>query len=148
MTSIAESGFNGSTVVTRSFDGYGAIGGETVAIDGVTQSSLAQHFDAAGRRNSLDGAVTRTFVHNATGQMTSVSVGGNTYSTTYGTNGLLVARGNPFRSVAVQNRDSLGRVTDQRTTVAGALALKETVPVYFGTDQISGLFSERAGAGS
>lgn len=149
VTSIAEIGLNGTTTVTRGFDGYGAIGSETVGVGGANQSTITQAFDAAGRRSLLTGAgADRAFSHNAAGRMTSVSVGGSTYSAAFGTNGLLTGRSNPFRSVTIQTRDSLGRVTDQRTTVGGALALKETVPSYWAADKIRGLYSERSGAGA
>ncbi len=47
-----------------------------------------------------------------------------------------------------KTRDSLGRVTDKRTTVGGTLALKETVPAWNNLDKVNGVYSERAGAGA
>ena len=40
VTSIAEAGLNGSTTVTRSFDGYGATDSESVSVGGTTHSGF------------------------------------------------------------------------------------------------------------
>jgi RHS repeat-associated protein len=150
VTSIAETGLNGSTTVTRGFDGYGVIGSETVSIGGTALSTITQTWNAAGRRSGLESGTgfQPVFAHNAAGQMNSVTVGGHTYSATFGTNGLLTSRTNPFRSVAVQTRDSLGRITDQRTTVSETLVLKETVPTWNNLDKVNGIYAERSGAGA
>lgn len=150
LTSIAETGLNGATTLARTIDGYGAISTETVSVGGTAQSALTQSWNAAGRRSQLDGAgaAARTFGYRADGLMLNTIVGGNTYAATYGDNGLLATRTNPFRSVNVQTRDSLGRITDLRTTVGGVLALKETVSGWWAADKIFGLYSDRTGAGS
>lgn len=105
--------------------------------------------DEAGRRWKLTGAgADRTFAYRADGLMVSTTLSGQAYAAAYGDNGLLATRTNPFRSVNVQTRDTLGRITDLRTTVGGVLVLKETVPQWRETDKIFGLYSERVGAGS
>lgn len=155
LTSLAESGLNGTTQVTRTFDGYGAISTENVSIGGVGLSALTQSWSPAGRRSQLDGAgATRTFGYRADGLWANTVTGGNTYSATYSDNGLLATRTNPFRSVTVQARDTLGRTTDLRTTVGGVLALEEalptigSVPGWNNLDKINRVYSTRAGAGA
>ena len=148
VTSVAESGLNGSTEVTRTFDGQGAIMTETESVAGATQSALTQHFDAAGRRWKLTGAgPERTFAYRG-GLMTGTTVDGQVYQSSYGDNGLLLAKTNSFRSVAVQTRDNVGRITDLRTAVGGVLALKEVVPQWWSADKIFGLHSTRVGTGA
>ena len=149
VTSVDETGLNGVTNVTRGIDGYGAKTSETVSIGGTAQSALTQYWNAAGRRSQLDGAgAPRSFGYQAAGLMLNTIIGGNTYAATYGNNGLLGTRTNPFRSVAVQSRDSLGRITDLRTTVGGVLALQEVVPGWNNLDKVTGVYSGRVGTGA
>ena len=158
LTSLAETGFNGTTQVTRSIDGYGAIVSEQISIDSVQQSGLVQSFDATGRRTQLTGAgPTRAFAYDAAGAMTGTTVNGQSYLASFGTNGLLTTRSNPYRVVTVSGRDVLGRPIDRRTTVSGALALYEYaptvidhrgfVPPWNGIDKLNNLSSTRSGLG-
>lgn len=150
VVAVAETGIHGTTLVSRSYDDYGRVGDESVSIGGVAHSSISQTWDAAGRRSGFqaDPDYQPTFGYRADGLLTSVTVGGNTYASTYGNNGLLTGQSNPFRTVTVQTRDSLGRITDRRTTVGGVLALKETIPSWWAADKMMGLHSERVGQGA
>ncbi len=143
-TSIAETGPYGPTLVARTFDAAGAISTEAVSFAGTVQSSLTQWFDEAGRRWKLDGAgPSRTFAHRADGRMASTTVTGAVYATSYGNNGLLTSRVNPFRTANVLSRDALGRASDSQTFDGeGRQVLREIVPSWSNLDKANGIYKD------
>jgi RHS repeat-associated protein len=124
-----------ATQVGRAYDAYGQLRTESLIVGGQAFSSVAQTWDAAGRRATLhDSSATVAaplfaFQHRADGALTQVnaSTSTSTYNFAYSDNGLILSRINPFRSLAINTRDSLGRSLQQTTTVAGAAALVETL---------------------
>ncbi len=135
--SIAQSSAGLSTSIGRTFDGYSQLITETVAIGSVNYANIAQTWDAAGRRVSLNEASSSLlnpsnplFVYNyqADGLLTNVAAPGNlgsgvsglNYRFAYGDNGLLTSRTNPFRVLTIDSRDLVGRVTHETATVNGA----------------------------
>ncbi len=119
--------------VAQNYSGYGQLLTESVAVSGQPHASLAQTWDAAGRRATLHetGAARPAplfaYGHRAEGRLTSVSAANQSLGFGYADTGLLSTRANPWRSVAVNTRDLAGRVLTQTTTVAGASLLAETL---------------------
>ncbi len=145
LTQVAQSYASGttgpSTAVTRSYDGYGHINNETVAVSGSTVSAWSQSWDGGGRRTALNwllssGAGSQYgYSYNAAGLLTQVVNGGTNYTYAYGDNGLLAQRNSPWRTQVV-DRDSRGRIISQQTTCWGTYFLGETM-AYRGDSRLS-----------
>ena len=130
-----------ATAVSRAYDGYGQLLTESVTVGGQAHSSVTQTWDAAGRRASLNEAGSTlsaplfAYQYQADGAMTRVTAPGTfdvglstlDYSFAYADNGLLASRTNPFRTLAVNSRDAVGRVLQQTTLVGGNAAMVETM---------------------
>lgn len=118
------------TSVTRTPDAYGHLTAETVNLDGATHSSLAQTWDAAGRRHRLTPASAAlgdyVFTHRADGRLTQVAATPFTAHFTFGDNGLLTSRTNPLRNLTVDLRDTSGRILTQTTAVNGTTVMLES----------------------
>jgi len=137
------------TNVTRTFDGYSQALTETVTAGGTGLANIAQAWDAAGRRASLNEATSSlsspsnplfVYTHRADGLLTNVAAPGNmgsgvttlNYGFTYGDNGLLTGRTNPFRALTIDSRDLLGRVTHETSTVNAVTAFIDSM--HYRTD--------------
>ena len=134
----------GATRVARAFDQYGQLREETVSIqefgDWFENSRFLQEWDAAGRRSRLvagewngdgfaqdGGRFDQTQLYDAAGRLRQILQGGQTFTFNYADNGLLTARQNPWRTMAVSARDGLGRRKTTSTTVGGVSVLGETM---------------------
>ena len=127
-----------STLVQRTYDGYGHITSEKIFIDGTSTAinQFNQTWDAAGNRASLASQLTPQ--GSGAGRSTSYGywadgllkqetvVGGSSYNFAYGTNGQLTSRTNPWRTQTITGRDLLGRITAENTSVSGSTPLGET----------------------
>jgi RHS repeat-associated protein len=139
--------------VAQSYSGYGQLLTETVTVAGKPHASLAQTWDAAGRRASLHEAGAArpaplfAFGHRADGRLTSVSAANQSLGFGYGDTGLLNSRANPWRSVAVNTRDLAGRPLTQTTTVVGTSVLAETL-TWRDDGTLDGYAVTRGGAGA
>ena len=126
-----------STEITRTFDGYSQLTAEQVSIGGLLNREVAQYWDSAGRRKEMNtapnfqqgtgGGHDITYGYRADGVMTSLNPGGLGYSFSYGDNGLLTSRVNPFRTETVPARDGMGRILSVNQTVNGANQLQESL---------------------
>ena len=126
-----------STEVARTFDGYGQLTDEKIFIGGMLSREVIQKWDAAGRRKEMNNAPTFqqgagsghdiTYSYRADGLMTSLNPGGTAYSFSYGDNGLLLSRSNPFRIETVASRDGMGRILSATNTVNSVSQLAETL---------------------
>jgi len=114
------SGVNPSTSVTRRYDSYGQVTNEQVAIPGVMTNTFTQKWNAGGLRSVLQSP-TAEFDYNyrVDGLMSDVTAFVSTCSFTYGNNGLLTSRSNPWRTVTVNQRDGRGRLSQQTASVSG-----------------------------
>ncbi len=122
MTTVAESFLSGttgpSTTVDRSYDAYGLLSGENVKIGTSILSGTSIQYDSAGRRVGLGfGSFGYKYTWRADNLLTGSSGpnGGGTYS--YNTAGLLAGRTVGPKAVAVTQRDGLGRLLGQTTTI-------------------------------
>lgn len=113
-TGIAESSPAATTEISRSFDPYGQIASESVALDGNALSSIAQTWDGAGRRKSLApaGGPAFAYAHRADGVLSNVTVNGSSYRFVYGDNGMLASRSGPARNETII-RDGRGRISER-----------------------------------
>ena len=127
-----------TTEVSRTYDGYGQLLTETLAIGGSGHSAITQTWNAAGRRASLNEAGSSLtaplfgYAYRADGRLTQVStlasgLSSLDFSFAYADNGLLASRTNPYRTLTVNDRDDLGRIKQQTTTVAATTAMTETL---------------------
>lgn len=126
-----------ATSVTRAYDGYGHVLSETLAVDGAAHSSVAQTWDAAGRRVSLDetgaapAAPLFTYAYRADGRLAQITAATtaatHTLAYAYADNGLLASRASPWRTLTINARDATGRITRQTTAVGSANAFVETM---------------------
>lgn len=126
-----------STEIQRSYDAYGQASQEKVLLSGALISQFDMTRDAAARRKTLNfglaaqgtttSILTRTFNYQADGNMTSLVIGGKTYSDTYADNGLLSTRTSSYRTLTVNNRDTRGRMKLQTTKVGTTNVLTETL---------------------
>lgn len=157
VTSISQSSTDDAagpaTVVNRDYDGYGQLVSETVTVGGDSHSSVTQTWDAAGRRSSLDeGSASPAdplfaYQYRADGRMTRATAGGDNYDFGYGNNGLLTGRTNPFRALAIDTRDAVGRITQQTASVGGSAALVETM-TWRNNGTLATYAADRTGTGS
>ncbi|MEX1118839.1 MAG: RHS repeat-associated core domain-containing protein, partial [Terrimicrobiaceae bacterium] len=113
------------STITHTITPYGQIGNEAVAFDGGT-TSFSQTWNGAGRRAALGAGPGFDYGFNAAGQLTSVSVAGNSYNSSFNTAGLLSSRSNPFRTQTITDRDGAGRILTQAVTSGSATPLSET----------------------
>ncbi len=117
-----------SSVVARVIDGYGQLTSETVTLGGQAHSTIAQTWNAAGRRTEMNGGtMSSTFGHNAAGQTTAVFSGAHSSNFGYTTAGLLDSRTNTMRSQSVTARDARKRMTGWATTANGSVILSESL---------------------
>ena len=122
------SGINPTTSVSRSFDGYGQMINEQVAIGGTVQNSFAQNWDAGGRRSTLQSPTAAfNYGYRADGLMTSVLAFGSAYNFSYNDSGVLISRLNSGRTLAVDSLDGRGRVLQQITVVGSGSPLIENL---------------------
>lgn len=126
---LQSSGVNPTTEIRQAYDGYGQLTNEQVAVYGLFTNSIAQSWSAAGRRNGLITDTARfDYVYRPDGRLAQVSAFGSTYgSYSYGANGLLDGRSNPWRTVSVLQRDGRGLPLSVSSSVGGAIALVETM---------------------
>ena len=120
-----------TNTVLRTYDGFGQLAEEKVLLSGTVQSDFTLTWDATGRRLQLAEAGAGTngsisYAYQADGRLTNVLQGGQNYAFSYGNNGLLQSRANPWRSVSV-NRDGQGRPLQSVATIGGGSALAETL---------------------
>ena len=126
------------TSVLRSYDNYGQVYDEQVQVGGLPLTHLVQNWDAAGRRTGLGRGNTvdsqglglggnYTYTYRADNLMASLNANGQSYNFSYGNNGLLTSRSNPFRTVTVNQRDGQGRIKQQTTTVGANTPLVESL---------------------
>ena len=138
VTDISQStGGQPSTEISRTFDGYSQLTDEQVFIGGQLNREVAQYWDGAGRRKEMntdpnfqEGAGKGhdiTYGYQADGLMNVVNPGGLGYAFSYGDNGLLASRSNPFRTETVLSRDGMGRILLVNQTVNGTSQLQETM---------------------
>ena len=131
VTGVTEQFASGSTgpsvSLARSYDAYGQMSGESVAIGGATVSFAGQAWDAAGRRTSLGLGNGYTFGWQADGQLSyaSLGLGAGTYS--YTTGGLLTNRTVGNRQTTISSRDGAGRPLTVTTKVNTLTKLTETL---------------------
>jgi RHS repeat-associated protein len=126
-----------STEIARTYDGYSQLTDEQDYIGGLLNREVAQSWDAAGRRKEMNtepafrqGAGNGhdiTYGYRADGLMTSLNPGGLGYSFSYGDNGLLTSRSNPFRTDTITSRDGMGRILSDSQTVGLNTPLQETM---------------------
>jgi RHS repeat-associated protein len=128
-----------STLVQRSYDGYGHISTETVSIDGTVQNQWNQGWDGAGNRSSLastlapqgSGAgLSTSYTYWADGLPRQTTAAGGSYVFNYDKNALLSSRSNGWRTQTISSRDPLGRVLAEQDTVSGGTPLSETQTWY------------------
>ena len=134
VTEVGESFASGSTgpatLVSRSYDPYGQLDGETVSLGGSQHSAASQQWDSGGRR---DWSSFFTFGYNfgwqADGHLSSLSAaaGWVNGSYSYNTAGLLNTRSVGGLSVNVGSRDGDGRITARTSTVNSVTRLSETL---------------------
>ena len=110
ITSLTQNGVSTTTSVSRKYDAYGQTTEETISINGTVQSDFTQGWDSDHRRTLLNqtGAGTGgsiNYSYQADGLLTNVFQGGQNYGFSYTNNDLLVSRQNPWRSVALSQRD-------------------------------------------
>ena len=156
-TSISQSsGSNAAgapTQVTRGYDGYGNVISEAVTLGGQSISNVAQTWDAAGRRSSLNEASSSlpaplfAYQHRADGFVSQVTANGQNYTFAYGDNGLVTSRTNPFLSVTIDSRDPVGRILQQTTTVNGATTMVEDM-TWRNNSTLGSYSVEHSGAGA
>jgi RHS repeat-associated protein len=135
VNSLAQSYVSGtagpSTLVTRSYDGYGQMNQETTSVSGTTVSQWNQSWDAAGRRVALNWQLSsgpgsqNSYSYNAAGLLTGVVNSGSNYSYSYGDNGLLQQRTTPLWSKLIAE-DNRGRLSADSISYAGNVVLTET----------------------
>lgn len=127
------------TQVDRAYDLQGHLYDEKVSL-GASVGSLAvathltESFNGAGRRTTLarggdvaslggsDSGGAWGFHYREDGMLDQVSAAGGSYNYTYGDNGLLLTRTNPFRTYTVPTaggRDNRGRLTAATTMING-----------------------------
>ena len=129
VTSLTQAYASGTNTVSRSFDVLGELLTETVSINGVTQNTFAQSWNAGLRRSSLAASGTPmswSFQQQADGQLTQVSAWNKNYTFAYDNNGLLVSRTNPFRKQTI-GRDGEGQILTMADAVGPNTALSETL---------------------
>jgi RHS repeat-associated protein len=150
--------------LSRTYDGYGQLLTETVSAGGATYANVAQTWDAAGRRATLNDASSSlppplfAYTHRADGLLThtlspalSLSNGSQLstldYSFSYADNGLLTSRVNPFRSMTVDTRDPVGRILQQTQVVGSTAPLVENM-TWRNNSTLASYTATRTGTGA
>jgi len=139
--------------VSRTFDGYGQLRSEVVAVGGSTYANVTQTWDAAGRRASLDEASSTlasplfSYQYRGDGLLVQVSANNQNYAFSYADNGLLTSRTNAFRSLTVNMRDAAGRLQEQAQTVGSTAAIIEDV-VWRANNTLSSYTATRSDSGA
>jgi RHS repeat-associated protein len=125
-----------ATNVSRAYDGYGQVLSETITLGGNAHSTVTQRWNAANRRTALHetSAVRNNplfeYRHRADGLLNSVRTDSyqlGTLGFDYADTGLLTRRYNNLRTQAINNRDAVGRILQQTTTVNNTSAMVETL---------------------
>lgn len=128
ITGIAQSSTGSAagpaTNIVRTFDGYGQILTETVTAGGATLANIIQTWDGGGRRASLNDASSLpvplfAYQHRADGLLTQVTANNQNYVFAYADNGLLTSRTNPSRTLTIDSRDPVGRITHETAAANG-----------------------------
>lgn len=130
VTQLRETTTAAVTEVLSAYDGQGHLEYETTKLNGAVVTHLGNTYDGAGRRDGMARDFESTlavdgswgFGYRADGLMTQVSFGGSAFNYTYGDNGLLKTRGNPFRTYTVPSsggRDNRGRLLAAQTRLTG-----------------------------
>ncbi|MBW8780720.1 MAG: hypothetical protein JF599_02365 [Verrucomicrobia bacterium] len=135
VTSVAQSSpadaAGPATTVSRTYDGYGQLLTESLAVSGSAHSAVTQTWDAAGRRASLNEAGSTlaaplfTYQYRADGLLTQISANAQNYAFGFANSGLVTNRTNPFRTLTIGTRDAAGRILQQTTAVNGTSAMVE-----------------------
>jgi RHS repeat-associated protein len=149
---IQTTGNSSSTTVNRSYDGYGQLYDEQVAINATTISHFTQKWDAAGRRKQLaqTGAGTggtMDYYYRGDNLLEFVQQGGLTFGYAYDDNGLLRQRSNPLINRYISGRDGMGRPLGIVTTGPGVAPSFETMS-YRANSTLSAYTSSRFGLGA
>jgi RHS repeat-associated protein len=132
VTNVIQRGATTTNVVARAFDTYQQITEELVSIDNRNLSDFHQNWDSASRRIELfqpnaGSAGSISDAYRADGLMTNVIQGGFSFNFSYGNNGLLTSRANPWRSLVINSRDGQGRMLQETATVGVSNVFQETM---------------------
>lgn len=87
------------------------------------------------------------YQYRADGRMSRVTADGSNYDFGYGNNGLMTNRTNPFRMLAIDGRDSRGRIVDQSAAAGGVTVLTETM-TWRDNSTLASYAADRTGTGS
>jgi RHS repeat-associated protein len=139
-----------NTAISRSYDAQADLTSETVSLNGITESTFNQTWNAAGRRSNLaaqNTAMSWAFGYQADGQMTGVTANNRNYNFAYDLNGLLTSRSNPWRTQQFIQRDANGRPRVVTDTVGPSTALTEVL-TYRPDSKISSYTATRQGNGA
>lgn len=130
LTTIAEnytSNSSPATSVSRAYDAYGQLQGETITVGASTYPSSISR-DSAGRRTSLGLTLFGyNYTWRADGMLSSSTgpTGGGTYS--YDNAGQLVTRTLGPRVTTISSRDGTGHPLSVATTLSGSAFMTETI---------------------
>jgi RHS repeat-associated protein len=118
-------GIGSSTLIGRTYDGYGHVITESTSVDGNPLSGVAQSWNNAGRRDILGLPLSQRilFGYRADGLMTSA--GGSSFG--YNDNGLLTTRNNSSRAYTITARDGMGRVLQTTNKMGTQTILAESL---------------------
>lgn len=142
LTEVSESFGNStngpSTSVSRSYDPYGQLAGETVNVDGFEHSTTSQQWDSAARRGWLAFfGFTYHFGWQADGKLSGVTAGWANSSYSYSSVGLLNSRTMNGLAVNVTSRDGVGRILARTSAINSETQLSETM-AWTGDGLLSG----------
>jgi YD repeat-containing protein len=141
-----------ATQISRSYDGYGQLLTETVTSGGSTYAVVTQTWDAAGRRASLNDASSTlpapllAYQHRADGLLAQITANSQDYTFTNADNGRLAGRVNPYRTLTVNSRDTVGRILMETQTVGGTAVLTEDM-FWRANDTLNSYSATRGGTG-
>lgn len=146
-------GGNPSTLISRSYDGYGQLYDEEVTIDAASVSHFTQKWDAAGRRRQLAQAGAGTggtidYWYLADGSMSYLEQGGLGFGYAYNDKGQLDFRENGFVNRLVASRDSMGRPLAVGTAAVGGVFPTSETLSYRADSTLSSYSINRAGIGA
>jgi RHS repeat-associated protein len=143
--------------ISRTYDGYGQLLTETVNAGATTYANVTQTWDAAGRRATLNDASSSlpaplfAYAHRADDLLAQVTTSFNsqpsTFNYSYGDNGLLTSRTNPFRSMTVDTRDPVGRILQQTQVVNSTAPLVENM-TWRNNSTLNSYTATRTGTGA
>jgi RHS repeat-associated protein len=150
-TNLMQVGLVNYDTIQRVYDGYGQMSDEKVYINGVLQNDFYTSWNSTARRSQLALAGAGTggtinYSYRADGLLTNVLEGSQNYAFTYRDNGLLASRINPWRSLALSQRDGQGRLLQETATV-GSSVFSET-NTWLANSQLASYTAGRVGTGA